>query len=115
MNLKSAFLDEREPVTESGITRLGSTVRSEGDEVRTVEELRLALAERDFFEREPETEERTSLASVPAPAPLPAPSPERRLFARSIFALVVCSAFGLLALALLRMIYEAVMARAALP
>jgi hypothetical protein len=115
VNLKSAFQDEYDPVTESGITRLGTTVRSEGDEVRTVEELRLALAEKDFFEREPQTEERHSSVSIPAPAPLPTPSPRRRVFALSVFTLVVCSAFGLLALAALRMIYEAVMARAVLP
>jgi hypothetical protein len=80
-----------------------------------VEELRLALAERDFFEREPETEERPSLLSLAPPAPLPTPSPRRRVFALSVFTLVVCSAFGLLALAVLRMIYQAVMAHAVLP
>lgn len=102
-------------MTESGITQLGATARSEGDEVRTVEELRLAVAEQDFFQREPATEERTSLASLPAPPPLPTPSPERQRLARSVFAFVVCSAFGLLALAALRLIYEAVTARGALP
>jgi hypothetical protein len=114
VNLKSAFLDEHDPVTESGITRLGSTPRLQGDRVNSAEELRLAMEEQAFFEREPALEERASLPSL-APEPLTAPSPQRRLFAHSLFALVVCSAFGLLALAALRMIYEAVMARAALP
>jgi hypothetical protein len=115
VNRKSAFLDEHDPVTESGITTLGSTARSEGDQVNTVEELRLAMGEREFFESEPAPEDRSSLISLAPPAPLPTPSPKRRLFAHSLFALVVCSAFGLLALAALRLIYEAVMARAALP
>ncbi len=114
MNLKSAFLDEHEPITESGITELGSTPRSHADQVNSVEELRLAMEEQAFFERDPVAEERTSLASL-APPPSPAPSPARRLFAHSVFAAIICSAFGLLALAALRMIYEAVMSRAALP